>query len=129
MINLVVRYLDTMHTLCTRQQHNLRMPKTATCAGVHVNSRTRKGLTALALAAQNGHTEVVKLLLQRKANAGVTNQKGQTPADMAKTDEVRVCVCVCVCKCVSVCLCVLVCCCVCALAMRKTDTGLQPPCE
>ena len=55
----------------------------------------QNGSTALILAAQMGHTDLVTQLLERGADINATPQVSHT--------DLCVCVCVCVCICVHVC--------------------------
>ena len=57
--------------------------------GLAVDCRTRKGQTALALAAQGGHVELVQLLLKKRANPLATDIKQKSILDLCKTDECR----------------------------------------
>jgi ankyrin repeat protein len=41
------------------------------------------------IAAANGHFEVVKLLLEKGADASLRNEKGKSAADVAATEEIR----------------------------------------
>jgi ankyrin repeat protein len=41
------------------------------------------------IASANGHTEVVKVLLERGANTELRNQSGKSAADVAANDEIR----------------------------------------
>lgn len=47
-------------------------------AGADVNSKDKKGRTALLIAAEKGHPEVVTLLLESKADVNVTDKHGRT---------------------------------------------------
>lgn len=44
--------------------------------GINVDLQSPEGFTALSVAAQNGHQEVVKLLLNRKAAVDLANVQG-----------------------------------------------------
>lgn len=44
----------------------------------------KNGFTALSHSVQNGHTEVVRLLCSKKANAKIADKNGKTPIDYAK---------------------------------------------
>ena len=48
-----------------------------------VNASNHNGATPLYVAAQNGHTEVVKLLLANKADVNARHTDGRTPLWMA----------------------------------------------
>lgn len=37
----------------------------------------------------NGHSDLLKLLLDKKPNAEIRNNKNQTPIDVAKNDKVK----------------------------------------
>lgn len=52
---------------------------------VDINHKNKKSETALHMACQTGHTDVVQLLLERGANPAMKNNKGRTPLDLAKT--------------------------------------------
>ena len=41
------------------------------------------------IAAEKGHKEVVHLLLANKADVSSTNKVGETPYDVAKTEEIK----------------------------------------
>lgn len=51
--------------------------------GAEVNVRDRQGHSALHQAAQQGHTEAVKLLLARKADPTFVDVSGQTASALA----------------------------------------------
>ncbi len=44
-----------------------------------MDSRTRKGLTALAMAVQAGHTELVEALIKKKVNTNGQSRRGERP--------------------------------------------------
>jgi ankyrin repeat protein len=52
--------------------------------GALVNMPQQGGYTPLHGAAQNGNEEMVRLLLKFGADAGVSSEKGETAADMAR---------------------------------------------
>jgi len=47
------------------------------------------GNTALAIAAQRGHLNVVKRLIEKGADVRKANRQGKTALEVAKDDEVR----------------------------------------
>ncbi|KAF2802632.1 uncharacterized protein BDZ99DRAFT_401361, partial [Mytilinidion resinicola] len=57
--------------------------------GADASMCTRYRWTALHWAANNGHANVVQLLLSYDANVNAVSDTGKTPLSMAKTDEVR----------------------------------------
>ena len=58
-------------------------------AGADVNRQGEGGFTALHSAAQNGDEELVQLLLERGADAGLATANGRRAADFAADDRVR----------------------------------------
>lgn len=58
-------------------------------AGVPVNMRTSEGETLLMLASKHGHTETVRLLLEKGADPEARDQNGNSALTLAKTDSVR----------------------------------------
>ena len=59
------------------------------CAGLKVNSKTRKGTNALQFAAKKGHLNLVQYLIRRKANVSATDRNGKTALDLASDDAVK----------------------------------------
>jgi ankyrin repeat protein len=55
--------------------------------GADVNGTDADGTTALMCAAYYGKEEVVRVLLERGADAGMRNQQGWTALDMAEPGE------------------------------------------
>ncbi|KAJ5725594.1 uncharacterized protein N7483_006951 [Penicillium malachiteum] len=53
--------------------------KSRASGGATMNAKDDEGRTALFLAAQNGHTETVKVLIEYGADLGVPNEMGTTP--------------------------------------------------
>ena len=51
---------------------------------IDLNVKDQKGMTALMLAAEAGHTEIVKTLITLKANTKLTNKSGETAIEIAK---------------------------------------------
>ncbi|MGY3239968.1 ankyrin repeat protein [Bradyrhizobium sp. USDA 4448] len=51
-------------------------------AGAHVDDRDARGRTALMIAAEGGHSEIVNLLIARGANALLKDREGKTAADL-----------------------------------------------
>lgn len=63
---------------------DLELVKKAIDAGIDVNSKTDYGATALSFAADRGHLDIVKLLIEKKADANVKDTfYGATPMDWA----------------------------------------------
>ncbi|RUS17147.1 hypothetical protein BC937DRAFT_90365 [Endogone sp. FLAS-F59071] len=59
-------------------------------SGVNINSANKmNGWTALHWASHRGHEDVVRTLLAHGADTALVTLKGQTAADLAKTDNVR----------------------------------------
>lgn len=58
-------------------------------AGADANGAGAGGLTALHTAASNGDGELVRLLLERGADPSLANDRGERPADLAATPELR----------------------------------------
>ena len=52
----------------------------------NVNMLNHEGSTALAIAAENGHVEVVKLLLEEDADVNVIADGGLTPLIIGKSN-------------------------------------------
>lgn len=50
----------------------------------YIDRHDKKKMTALHLAAQKGHTEVVRLLLQHGASLSIENKEGKMPVDVAE---------------------------------------------
>lgn len=59
------------------------------CAGLKVNSKTRKGTNALHFAAKKGHVKLVQYLIRRKANVSATDRNGKTALDLASDKAVK----------------------------------------
>jgi hypothetical protein len=53
--------------------------------GINIDA-DNKGWTALQLAALNGHTDIVAILLNKGANSSVANRDGQTALDIARAE-------------------------------------------
>lgn len=51
---------------------------------LHINHQNQKDETALHMACQQGHADIVHLLLQRSANHEIKDRSGRTPLDVAK---------------------------------------------
>jgi len=58
-------------------------------AGGVVGTADKQGNTALHEAAKSGFADCVKLLIQSGADPSAKNAKGETPRDLAKTEEVK----------------------------------------
>lgn len=52
---------------------------------LELNAQNHNGYTALHLAAQHGHSEIVQLLLEAGADPTTRNNEGRTPLDLANT--------------------------------------------
>ncbi|MDD9899402.1 MAG: ankyrin repeat domain-containing protein [Alphaproteobacteria bacterium] len=66
-----IRGRALLQELSNGQACNTSMCMGLIISGVDVNETTRRGLTALALAVKNNHTEIAKMLLSRGANPNV----------------------------------------------------------
>ena len=53
---------------------------------IDLNVKDQNGMTALMLAAEKGHTEIVKTFIMLKANTKLTNKTGETALDIAKAN-------------------------------------------
>ena len=53
--------------------------------GAVVNAQNRTGETALMYAAWRGHSEIVKLLLEHRADAALKNRQGDTALTLAES--------------------------------------------
>ena len=58
-----------------------------TCGAQSVNAQDINGDTALHRAAEAGHLEVVRVLLEFGADLSIKNNKGETPLDMARENK------------------------------------------
>ena len=58
-------------------------------AGADVNGSGEGGFTALHSAAQNGHEELLRLLLERGADPELELEDGRLPVDLASDEEVK----------------------------------------
>ena len=55
-------------------------------------ANNKYGETSLYRASAIGHLEIVKVLIANKANFFYMNNKGKTPLDVARTNEIRQCI-------------------------------------
>lgn len=58
-------------------------------AGAQVNAEDNRGRTALMIAAERGHADIVKLLLARGADPKHTDRQGKTARDLAANETVK----------------------------------------
>lgn len=65
----------------------LRWVQPATCSGLH--HHLSRACCSAQLAAVNGHSKVVDLLLRHGADKSIPNKEGKTPAEVAKTPEIK----------------------------------------
>jgi ankyrin repeat protein len=54
-----------------------------------VDSPTDDGTSSLMIASANGHTQIVRLLLDKGANALLKNKFGKSAVDVAAREEIR----------------------------------------
>jgi ankyrin repeat protein len=54
-----------------------------------IDYQTDEGTSALMIAAANGHTQIVRLLLNKGANASLKNKFDKTASDAAANEEIR----------------------------------------
>ena len=59
------------------------MVKLFLVTGMNVNTKTNSGMTPLYYAARQGHTEIVKLLIDHNADVNAKSNYGGTPLNMA----------------------------------------------
>jgi len=57
--------------------------------GAATDLQANNGVTALIIAAQNGHTVIVDALLSAGADPTLRAMSGETALDIAKTEEIR----------------------------------------
>ena len=53
---------------------------------IDLSVKDQKGMTALMLAAEGGHTEIVRTFIMLKANTKLVNKDGKTALDLARTN-------------------------------------------
>jgi len=58
-------------------------------AGAHIDDRDDRGLTALMIAAEGGHSEIVNLLIARGADASLKDKAGKRAADLTMLPSLR----------------------------------------
>ena len=58
-------------------------------AGAHVDDRDDRGRTALMIAAEGGHEEIVNLLVARGADASLKDKTGKRAADLTRLSSLR----------------------------------------
>lgn len=58
-------------------------------AGAAIDRRDDRGRTALMIAAERGHRQMVAFLLERGANPAARDKAGLSAADLAATDAIR----------------------------------------
>jgi ankyrin repeat protein len=58
-------------------------------AGAHVDDRDDRGRTALMIAAEGGHEEIVNLLVARGADASLKDKAGKRAADLTRLSSLR----------------------------------------
>jgi ankyrin repeat protein len=57
--------------------------------GARIDDRDNRGRTALMIAAELGHDEVVDALLGHGADAGLVDNEGKSASELASTDALR----------------------------------------
>jgi ankyrin repeat protein len=55
----------------------------------NIDYQTDEGTSALMIAAANGHAEIVRILLEKGANATLKNKFDKTASDAAANEEIR----------------------------------------
>ena len=58
-------------------------------AGAHIDDRDDRGRTALMIAAEGGHEEIVNLLMARGADASLKDKAGKRAADLTRLSSLR----------------------------------------
>jgi ankyrin repeat protein len=58
-------------------------------AGAHIDDRDDRGRTALMIAAEGGHEEIVNLLVARGADASLKDKAGKRAADLTRLSSLR----------------------------------------
>ncbi|KAM7539204.1 hypothetical protein Aperf_G00000048262 [Anoplocephala perfoliata] len=72
-----------LHTACYAGRLNMARFLIALAAS-DINAKTRAGFTPLHLAAQQGHSDIIYLLLEHGADPNAKNNQGLTPAEIAR---------------------------------------------
>lgn len=82
------RSFTAMHTAC--RHGNPRVVITLIeVGGANVNQRGFAGATPLHVSAVHGHASVTTVLLDKGADASLTDDRGRTPSDVAKSRLLR----------------------------------------
>ena len=68
---------------------NLESVRKLLTGGADPHFTDPRGVTALHVAALQGHVDCVRALLLAGANPGAVSRSGKTPADVAKTPQIR----------------------------------------
>ena len=71
---------------------HLEIVKVLIASGALLDKATKYALTPLYVASCLGKLEIVKVLIANKANFFYMNNRGETPLDVAKTNEIRQCI-------------------------------------
>ncbi len=81
----VTRFLNNLDALATFMalSGDLDVVNLLDSSAVSVESKNRQGDTLLLLAAQGGHSKLVRMLLERKANPNIANSREETPLIVA----------------------------------------------
>ncbi|KAG6518851.1 putative ankyrin repeat protein RF_0381 [Zingiber officinale] len=80
---------DTAAIHFAAQKGHLETIQVLLSSGVSVKAANRKGFTALHYAVQGSHAELIKYLIRKGASLTAKTKGGQTPADLASTEEIR----------------------------------------
>ena len=80
---------DSNIHICSKNGNLDGLNELIAAGGVDINESGEYGDTPLHYASRNGHSVIVISLIRAKADVRIMNNNGESPLDVARTDEIR----------------------------------------